>query len=90
MLFQKRREERAARARLAEAEAELLDLRRSIAAARDVFDHAADGTLVEASILELGALEAKFSRALRRVKLLYAELEQTRPLRAQPAVRARA
>lgn len=85
MLSQKRRARREARARLAEAEGELLDLRRSIAAAHDVFDHAADEALVEASILELGALEAKFSRALRRVKALYAETETA----AAPPSRAR-
>ena len=49
MLFQKRRAAREMRERLAEAEAELLDLRRSIAAAYDVFDHAAEDSLVEAS-----------------------------------------
>ena len=75
MLFQKRRAAREVRERLAEAEAELLDLRRSIAAAYDVFDHAAEDSLVEASILELAALEAKYSRALRRVKALYAAPE---------------
>ncbi len=90
MLFQKRRAAREMRERLAEAEAELLDLRRSIAAAYDVFDHAAEDSLVEASILELAALEAKYSRALRRAKALYAAAEtpQRRPAAAPTAARA--
>lgn len=89
-ILKKRRERAEQRARLAEAEAELGELRRRLADAKDLFNRSADEALIEASILELGALEARFRSALRRVRALSAAAERTEPACTHPAVHARA
>ena len=63
----RRKEERERRS---SAMRELLDLQDSLAGAYSAFNHTADPALLEASILEIGALQSRYNSALRRLKVL--------------------
>ena len=66
----KRRARRQLRERAAMAAAELGELESSIQAAYSVFNHTADMELVVASILELSALQSRYTMVLRELKTL--------------------
>ena len=52
---------------------ELRELRASLAGAFSAFNHTADPALLEASILEIGALQSRYCSALRSFKALCRE-----------------
>lgn len=66
-----RKTRRQERERFQTAERELSELRSGLAGAYSAFNHTADPELVEASILEIGALQSRYSSALRAIKALY-------------------
>ncbi len=55
------------------AEREILQLQNSLSCAYSTFNHTLDPELLEASILEIQALQSRYSSALRGLKLLYRE-----------------
>lgn len=61
-------------AALSEAESELNRLRDGLAAAYSVFNNTADPELLEASILEISALQSRYSVMLRNIKTISGEL----------------
>jgi hypothetical protein len=73
MKLSKRKARLLARARRAEAEGELSALRDALRDAYRSFQRSTEPALVEASILELSALEARYGRALRNLKALIGE-----------------
>lgn len=54
---------------LSQSRQELLELRSQLEQAYTVFNSMADPEVVESSILEISALQAKYSRMLRNLKL---------------------
>ena len=60
-------------AALSEAESELDRVRDGLAAAYSVFNNTADPELLEASILEISALQSRYSVMLRAIKHLCGE-----------------
>ena len=60
--------------RMASAEAELCAVSEALQRAYTVFNRTDDPALLEASILEIGALRAKYGSALRNIKALNGEL----------------
>ena len=69
----KRALRRERRARRAAAVEELIALRAGMDAAYSVFNHTADPELLEASILEIRALQSRYGHALRNLKDLFTE-----------------
>ena len=57
------------------AQTELTALRDALRQAYDVFNRTADPALLEASILEIGALQSKYDCALRNIKALNEEMQ---------------
>ena len=58
---------------LSEAASQLVDVRNGIERAYNVFNNTADPDLLEASILEMHALESKYSCLLRNLKTINGE-----------------
>ena len=69
--MKKREQLREHRERLAAAEREVFDLQIGIECAYSVFNNTADPELLEASILEIRALQSRYGCALRNLKLLH-------------------
>ena len=69
----RKNERRAQRERIAAAEQELSDLRDALERAYGVFNHTDDPELLEASILEISALQSKYGCRLRDIKTLNGE-----------------
>ncbi|MBE6914784.1 MAG: hypothetical protein E7472_07645 [Ruminococcaceae bacterium] len=70
--FQKKR---AQRERFLQATQELFLLRDDLTEAYRVFNSTSDPALLEASILEIGALQSKYSCMLRNIKAMNGELQ---------------
>ena len=75
-----RTDKRQRRAALAAAEQEVRALHERMESAYSVFNNPADPELLEASILEIRALQSRYGCALRALKALYAGSERPRPL----------
>ena len=73
MKLSRRTERRALRERLQAAQTELGELHDALSRAYAVFDCTDDPELLEASILEISALQSKYSCRLRDIKLLNGE-----------------
>ena len=73
MKLTRQNERRALRERLQAAQTELGELHDALSRAYEVFDRTDDPELLEASILEISALQSKYSRRLRDIKLLNGE-----------------
>ena len=61
------------KARQEAAGQELRELLDGLSSAYSTFNHTLDPELLEASILEIRALQSRYSSALRNIKLLYQE-----------------
>ena len=68
----KRERKKERKEHIAAAEREVQDLQIGIECAYSVFNNTADPELLEASILELRALQSRYGCALRNLKLLHA------------------
>ena len=77
MMLSHIRDQRAQRARMAEAAAELSSLHAALTDAYGAFDRSADPALLESAILEIGALRARYGCLLREVKALSAAQERS-------------
>ena len=74
MMLSQRKQRHAAREQLLSAQQELAGLHDALCGAYVSFNRAGDPELLEASILEISALQSKYSCALRRIKALNGDL----------------
>ena len=74
MILSQRKQRRAAREQFLAAQQELLELHDELRRAYNRFNCAGDPGLVEASILEIGALQSKYGCALRTIKAMNGDM----------------